>query len=425
MKYVKTALTALLAAALTLGLAPAALADEAAADKEEVVYINLDASGAVDTVDVVNIFDLAQAGRIEDHGDYASVRNMTGTEELTLSEGTVTAQAGPGRLYYEGRLDGAAIPWNVSLRYFLDGEERQAAELAGASGDLEIRLTVEKNPDCPGTFFEDYALQATLTLDGDRCQDIDAPGATAANVGGDKQLTYTVLPGMGADVTVRARVTDFELEPVAVNGVRLTLDVPLEDGSLRSRLSQASSVIWSLNDGVFRLESGLGTLQGQSAGLTGGADEVTDAISKLQTAAEALDSSDPAAAELQAQIDALAEQYAALDDSLRDYTQAVGDAYRQTVQLRDDAGWLTTGAALLAVMGPSLQEEAGELGQVLDSVSGGGGETMSFASAENGTVKAVQFVLRTPAIEKPAPEDPEPEPEQQPHTFWEKLTALF
>ncbi len=424
MRRAKMTLAAALAAALTLGLAPAALAEAEPAGKEEVVYINLDSAGQAESVDVVNIFDLAQEGRIVDHGDYATVRNMTGTEELTLTDGTVTAQAGPGRLYYEGRLEGAAIPWNVSLRYFLDGQERPAAELAGASGELEIRLTAEKNPDCPGTFFEDYALQATLTLDGDRCQDIDAPGATAANVGGDKQLTYTVLPGMGADVTVKARVTDFELEPVAINGVRLTLDVPLEDGALRSRLSQAGSVIWSLNDGILRLESGLGTLQGQSAEITGGADGVTEALSQLQTAAEALDASDPAEAELLAQIDALAERYEALDGGLRDYTQAVGDAYDQTVQLRDDAGWLTTGAALLAVMGPSLQDEADRLGQVLDSVSGGG-ESVSFASAENGTVKAVQFVLRTPAIEKPAPEDPAPEPEQQDQSFWEKLTALF
>lgn len=423
MKRVGKALAALLAGALTLGLAPAALAaDETPADKEEVVYINLDSSGAVETVDVVNIFELSEAGQIVDHGDYESVRNMTTTDPLTLSDGTVTAQAGPGRLYYEGRLAGAESPWNVSLRYFLDGEERPAAELAGASGELQIHMTVEKNPDCAGTFFEDHALQASFTLDADRCADIAAPGATVANVGGDRQLTYTILPGMGADVTVTARVTDFEMEPVALNGVRLALSLRLEDASLTERLGRVSAAVGSLNTGLSQLEDGLGALDGQSETLTGASARTLAALQALCQAAGELDGSDPDAAALQAQLDALAEDYAALDTALQSYAQAVEDAYGGSVELGGDAGWLATGAALLSALAPTL--DTGELGDVLDSVSGGTGKTASFASPENGDVGSVQFVLRTPAIQKPAPEPSEPEPEQT-LTFWEKLAALF
>lgn len=424
MDRVKRALTALLAAALTLGLAPAALAaDESLADKEEVVYINLDSSGAAEAVDVVNIFELSAAGQIEDHGDYASVRNMTTTDELTLSDGTVTAQAGPGRLYYEGRLAQARCPWDVTLRYFLDGKELPAEDLAGASGELQIRMTVEKDPDCAGTYFEDYALQASFTLDADRCQDIAAPGATVANVGGDKQLTYTILPGMGADVTITARVTDFEMEPVALNGVRLRLSLQLEDASLTQQLAQVSAAVWSLNSGLSQLETGLGILDGQSETLTGQSAQTLAALETLRQAAAALDGTDPDVAALQGQLDALAEDYAALDTALQSYTQAVADAYGGTVELGGDAGWLTTGAALASAVAPTL--EAGELGDVLSSVSDGAESPISFASADNGDVASVQFVLRTPAIERPAPEPSEPEPEQEPLTFWEKLAALF
>ena len=556
MKRMRDILTAALVGALLLGAAPAALAADEPEGKEEVVYINLDASGAVDTVDVVNIFALDQAGQIVDHGDYGSVRNMTGTEPLQLRDGTVTVQAEPGRLYYEGRLEEAEIPWNVSLRYFLDGEERQASALAGASGELEIRMTVEKNPACQGTFFEDYALQASFTLDGSRCAHIDAPGATAANVGGDRQLTYTLLPGAGADVSIRAQVTDFEMEPVSINGVRLALDIPLGDGDQADALTGLTEAAAELDDGagqlsqglsalqeqvdgqlvqgaaqvaagaeelatgagslqtgggqvkagadsvktaageldaglaelsgsISQLQTGLGTLNDQSAAVTGGSGETLAALQTLQQSVDQLAAAYPElAGQLKAGVDALTESYAALDAGLQTYVQGVSDAYTGSAalaagsaalaegsgalaegadqlaggadqlaggidQLADDIGALSQGAEALSGGAAQLSEGVGALdagaaelkegtgalreqsdgmgGQLdglLSGLTGGGEAPASFVSPENRSVASVQFVLRTPAIEKPAPETSEPEPEQ-PLTFWEKLTALF
>ncbi len=412
MKNLRRALTALLTLALVLALAPAALAadDAEPAGKEEVVYINLDPTGAVSTVDVVNIFDMPQGGQLVDHGDYSSVRNMTTTDELTLSDGTVTAEVGPGKLYYEGRLENASIPWDVTIRYFLDGQELDAADLAGESGALEICLTAARDPACAGTFFDDYALQISFTLDGDKCDNIAAPGATVANVGGDKQLTYTVLPGMGADISFTADVTDFAMDQIALNGVRLALDVPLGDSPMSGGLDQAGAAILDLDRGLFSLENALAALTGQSGGLT-------DSLSAAQTALDKLDENDPAAAELRAALDALAQ-------ALEGYTRAVQDAYTASGEVRQDADWLTTASALLSVLGPTMGEDTDGLSDRLAGVTGAADPPTSFASAENGTVASVQFVLRTPAIEKPAPAaaEPTPAPEQ---TFWDKLAALF
>ena len=313
MKNLQRTLTVLLTAALVLTLAPAALAadDTEAAGKEEVVYINLDAAGAVTTVDVVNIFDMPQGGRIVDHGDYATVRNMTTADELTLADGTVTADVGPGKLYYEGRLENVPIPWDVSIRYFLDGQEMDAADLAGASGALEIRLAAERNGACAGTFFDDYALQISFTLDGDRCDNIAAPGATVANVGGDKQLTYTVLPGVGADISFTADVRDFEMDQIAINGVRLSLDVPLGDGSVPDGLDRAGAAILDLDRGLFSLENDLAALTGQSK-------DLTDSLSAAQAALDEL-GDDPAADQVRDALDALSQ-------ALEGYTKAVQDA---------------------------------------------------------------------------------------------------
>lgn len=58
-------------------------------------------------------------------------------------------------------------------------------------------------------------MQAALTLDTEKCSNIQADGATIANVGADKQISYTILPGKGLDAEITADVTDFEMDAAA------------------------------------------------------------------------------------------------------------------------------------------------------------------------------------------------------------------
>jgi len=108
--------------------------------KEEVVYVNLNADGSVKEVNVVNIFHLETAGTITDYGAYEALRNMTSTAPVNYVGDTVTIAAEAGKLYYEGKLSGGVIPWNIGIRYYLDGKEYSAAEVAGKSGALKIAL---------------------------------------------------------------------------------------------------------------------------------------------------------------------------------------------------------------------------------------------------------------------------------------------
>ena len=70
------------------------------------------------------------------------------------------------------------------------------------------------------------------------------------------------------------------------------------------------------------------------------------------------------------------------------------------------------------------QQVREKIDELIASITGSGAAIPSFVSAENENVTAVQFVIKTPAIEKPAPEAPEPEAEVG-TTFWQKLIALF
>ncbi|MBR5408906.1 hypothetical protein IK112_03140 [Candidatus Saccharibacteria bacterium] len=262
------------AAAILLAGAVMPVAVAGATSKEEVVYVNTNAYGKVENIDVVNIFSLEHAGVIEDFGEYSSVRNMTTNDKVEIKDGKVSVNVNEaGKIYYDGKLISTQAPWNLSIKYYLDSEEKTAPEIAGASGKLKIVLKVTKNNSYAGPdFFDNYALQGTLQLDTTKAENIVSEIATVANVGQKKQLSYIALPGEGLDVTITADVKDFEMDGFSVNGIPLNLNVDVDDTELINKVNDLKSAVQRLDDGTGELNSGIKML----------ADGVNEVDSKLK-----------------------------------------------------------------------------------------------------------------------------------------------
>ena len=203
------------------------------------------------------------------------------TDKLNQNGDRITFSSSADKVYYQGTMKSTVIPWNISIRYFLDGKEYSAEEIAGKSGALEINFSVSKNESCRGSFYEDYALQASFTLDTDRCRNIVSSGATVANAGSDKQLTYTILPGKGIDTVIRADVTDFEMDAVSVNGVRLNMNFEVDDSELTEKVDEIISAIEDLNDGASEVRDGTGELYDATGTLNGKIGELNSGVGAL------------------------------------------------------------------------------------------------------------------------------------------------
>ena len=117
-------------------------AAETAGGKEEVVYVMTDAEGNVESVNVVNIFG---KGEVTDYGDYSSVKMLTSTEPITQDGDKITFSTQKEKVYYQGTLENAQIPWKIDINYKLDGREVSPEELAGQSGALEIHVLSPEN----------------------------------------------------------------------------------------------------------------------------------------------------------------------------------------------------------------------------------------------------------------------------------------
>lgn len=148
--WLNRAFALLLAGVLAFSSPVAAAAAEPASAKEEAVYAMLNADGTINGMYVVNIFD--QSGSIVDYGDYSAVRNMTSDDKITQNGNKITVTNTGQELYYEGTLQKPELPWNIAIKYELDGKEYSADQIAGKSGALTIRMRITQNESCNETF---------------------------------------------------------------------------------------------------------------------------------------------------------------------------------------------------------------------------------------------------------------------------------
>lgn len=505
-KTMQKALPASLAALMMFSLVPPAMAAEEATEKEEIIYANLSSTGQVEAVYVVNAFDLDQPQTIHDYGTYTETKNLSTSDALAYQDGRVSISAPKGRFYYQGTLEGRQLPWQIQVSYFLDGSPIDAASLAGRSGHLEIRLDITKNGSENASFYDNYALQATLSLHTDLCKNISADGATEANVGADKQLTYTILPGSEKHISIQSDVTDFEMDGISINGISLALDIgadQIDTSVFTEKLSDLKGAVSSLHNGAEELSNGSGQMKGgldqlndSSEALTQasetvfhalgelgkGADTLKDQLSALPTGLETavdglnqvteqsdtekailanlqssqdpnvqallalyqakigaveqvadglsekkaeLSALDPALTTLTDSLSTLEKQYGDFDTALGSYVEGVAAAQKNMGRLSNGAQALSDGADAMDHETSHIDQTIdAELQKAIDSFAGKDFTPVSFVSSENEHVDAVQFVLKTEDIRKPAPDIPEEEEAPQ-LSFWQKLANLF
>ena len=325
-------------------------AEDTESSKEEVIYIMTDADGKVDNIDAVNIFG---KGSVTDYGDYSSVKMLNNTDKINQDGDEVTFSTDKEKVYYQGTMDAdTQIPWNISFGYTLDGKEISPEDLAGKSGVLEIHIKVDKNEKCTSDFYDSSALQATLTLDTDKCENIQADGATLANVGSSKQISYTVLPGNGLDAVVSADVKDFEMDAASINAVKMNLDVDIDDDELMDKVTQIMDAARELNDGVAELSDGTETLTAGGDSLVSGVNSVYDGVESLDSGITALNGG---IQKLQTVLENLNARSSSLTEGSAKVTAGISSAKQGTLDLQTSISY-DSYKAVMAQNGLNIDE---------------------------------------------------------------------
>jgi X-X-X-Leu-X-X-Gly heptad repeat protein len=230
--------------------------------KDENVYGKLANNGEVESLYVVNQFNVTKPGKIVDYGTYNRVENLTDLKEIATENDSQTVAVEEGNFYYQGEIEKGALPWNIDVTYKLDGQDIKAADLAGKSGNLEIHMKTSKNEAVNSTFYDNYLMQISMTLSNQNCSNIVAEGGTMADVGENKQITFTVMPQKEGDLTLTSNVTNFEMPGISIAAVPFSMSVEFPDTSeMSGGLTDLSDGISTLNDGTQDLNLGAGKIK--------------------------------------------------------------------------------------------------------------------------------------------------------------------
>jgi len=359
MKVLKIIFSIFIALVFTVNSVTSLFAAEENTLKEEVVYADLNEDGSIDSVYVVNIFELDQDSMVIDYGGYSSVRNMNTGDEISRVGETITIEAAKGKLYYQGTLENARLPWIFVMEYRLNGMEVDAADLAGENGFLEIAISIKQNPEINTVFFENYALQISVSLDSVKCQNIQADEATIANAGANKQISYIVLPGKETTLNISSDVTDFEMGGIQINGVPLSLSVDRPD-------TQAmTDPVNELQDGIEDLDDGAAEFNDAAVELQDAAGELVDGVTELDEhageLADGIDELDSAAGKLERGSEKLSEGTTELKKGAKDYCTGMTEFSTGVAALTLGSQQVESGAQELYSGAVALQTAAGQV----------------------------------------------------------------
>lgn len=320
-----------MSAALCIGCASAAFAqgaDDIKPEKDETVYVFADSDGSAQKI-IVSDWLKNPNGEdlIEDYSTLSAIENVKGNENCTLdADGNLIWSADGSDIYYRGNAD-SELPVSLSLRYWLDGEELTAQELAGKSGNVTIRFEYENRAhslvEVNGQQTEMYVPFAVVTgmiLDADTFHNVSVTNGKLIHDGDNILVLGFALPGMqenlGLDaqtleipdyVEITADVTDFELGmtlSIATNQPFNLLnleEVTIEEDTADS-VTALTDAIGALMDGSGALYTGLETLLAQIVDLPEGASQLSQGAAGLYSGADTLDAG---AAQLEAGASAL------------------------------------------------------------------------------------------------------------------------
>lgn len=301
------------------------------AEKKEVVYATLDGSGTNKSAYVVNVLEGNAGETVQDFGAYEQVVNLTDTSELTQLSDSVIATLPEGEFSYQGSLSNAQTPWNISVEYFLDGQEISPNEVAGKSGHLEITIQTSQNTSVDPRYFENYLMQITCTLPMENTTEVKTDQGSIALSGSDVTVSFMVMPDKEGNVSLSADVTNFEMSGISFAAIpfSMALDFPNTDSlvaqfdGLIEGTEQLHAGAQDLANGVDEVDSATKQAASGAAELAAGATQMTQGLQQYQQGLR--DSADDAASSVsEEEIQKASDDY---QQAVGAYTAAFAQAY--------------------------------------------------------------------------------------------------
>lgn len=303
-----------------------------AVDKDETVYVITDAAGVSQQVIVSDhLRNPKGEATLRDASNLTGIENVKGNEGYSGSASNMTWKANGKDIYYRGTTT-EQLPFEVSIRYELDGKEISPADLAGKSGRVAMTfnykvnrtMTVQDGDEQVAVPLPFMAITG-MVLDNDQFTNIEVDNGKVLDDGDRTMVVGLALPGLeealglnqeepaetaeadaekdekGFDldidipgsVTVTADVTDFSLDAtMTMASCDMLSDLDVDDvnslDDLSDALDKLTDASSQLVDGSNELYDGIRQLYDKSGDLIDGVNDLSDGAKKLNDGAKQL-----------------------------------------------------------------------------------------------------------------------------------------
>lgn len=256
-----------------------------AVERKETVYVNLNYDGTVKEINVFNDCHVMDKSAFEDFGEYESVQNLTDRSEICKDgDKYIVNSDGASRFLYSGKVGnekGVNIPWNVELRYYLNGLTIKPEELLHKSGLIKIEVKLTPNLLADEFYKNNYMLEATASYDMSEYNSVSSKEAIELVTGNTKTLMFIALPGQETSFSIEIGSDDFEIDGLVFAMVPLEGDIFDELADLTEDKEDVESAAKALNrsldvilDSMEQMNPALSELKSGLTKLDDGMDEI-------------------------------------------------------------------------------------------------------------------------------------------------------
>ena len=226
-----------------------------AVDKDETVYVITDAAGVSQQVIVSDhLRNPKGEATLRDASNLTGIENVKGNEGYSGSASNMTWKANGKDIYYRGTTT-EQLPFEVSVRYELDGKEISPADLAGKSGRVAMTFNYKVNRTMTVQDGDEQVAVPLpfMVLDNDQFTNIEVDNGKVLDDGDRTMVVGLALPGLEealglnkeepaetaeADADAEEDGKGFDLDIDIAGSVTVTADVT--DFSLDATMTMAS-----------------------------------------------------------------------------------------------------------------------------------------------------------------------------------------
>ncbi|MBQ9349068.1 MAG: hypothetical protein IJT94_17305, partial [Oscillibacter sp.] len=234
---------------------PPPVSDGVAPVYDEAYYATTDYYGNLTEGSVVKSYIRNGAASITDAGQYDQVVNLTDGSDPVTNKGIVTfhfSPDAPSRFYFEGKTSAPfrALPWQLSVRYTLNGVAARAEDLAGKTGVVEMIVDAVPNPDASQYARNNYVLACNAIFNQDDILSLEAPGAQLQLIGNLRAALFQALPGEEAQFVMRVGAENFSFGGLTIMLMPATLSQLEEIAKLSEKKSDLEDSYHKLSDSL-------------------------------------------------------------------------------------------------------------------------------------------------------------------------------